>query len=131
MDKIALQKLIAAKIAGQGTMVDAGGALPEILSALAGAAPIEVTDITKLTAEQLDALNVGDKVVKVTGVQKHLYLVSYKGELNISEITATVLPSSFLIIPSPLYTYKFLFIGQLFRYIFLIYYLLFLPINSP
>ena len=80
MDKIALQNLIAAKIAGQGTMVDAGGALPEILSALAGAAPIEVTDITKLTAEQLDALNVGDKVVKVTGVQKHLYLVSYKGD---------------------------------------------------
>ena len=80
MDKIQLQQLIAAKIAGQGTMVDVGGALPEILSALAGAAPIEVTDITKLTNEQLDALNVGDKVVKVTGTDKHLYLVSYKAE---------------------------------------------------
>lgn len=71
--------LIDAKIAGQGSAIDIGGALPVILSALAGAAaPIEVTDITKLTAEQLDALNVGDKVVKVTGSEKHLYWVTYK-----------------------------------------------------
>lgn len=40
--------------------------------------PIEVSDITALTAEQLDALNVGDKVVKVTGADKHLYVVTYK-----------------------------------------------------
>lgn len=40
---------------------------------------IEVTDITAMTKEQLDALEVGDKVVKVTGVQKHLYFVTYKG----------------------------------------------------
>lgn len=40
---------------------------------------IEVTDITAMTKEQLDSLEVGDKVVKVTGVQKHLYLVTYKG----------------------------------------------------
>ena len=71
--------LIDAKIAGQGSAIDIGGALPVILSALAGAAaPIEVTDITKLTAEQLDSLNVGDKVVKVTGSEKHLYWVTYK-----------------------------------------------------
>lgn len=71
--------LIDAKIAGQGSAVDIGGALPAILSALAGAAaPIEVTDITALTAAQLDALNVGDKVVKVTGSEKHLYWVTYK-----------------------------------------------------
>ena len=81
MTKEQLLALIDAKIAGQGSAVDAGGALPAILSALAeAAAPIEVTDITKLTAEQLDGLNVGDKVVKVTGTQKHLYFVNYKDE---------------------------------------------------
>ena len=42
--------------------------------------PEMVTDITALTDEQLDTLEVGDKVIKVTGVQKHLYLVTYKGE---------------------------------------------------
>ena len=79
MTKEQLLALIDAKIAGQGSAVDAGGALPAILSALAAAsAPIEVSDITKLTAEQLDGLNVGDKVVKVTGTDKHLYLVTYK-----------------------------------------------------
>lgn len=71
--------LINTKIAGQGSAVDAGGALPAILSALAAAAaPIEVTDITKLTDEQLDNLEVGSKVVKVTGTEKHLYWVTYK-----------------------------------------------------
>ena len=81
MDKTQILALIAEKIAGQGNQVDAGGALGEILSALANAAsPLVVTDITAMTAEQLDALEVGDKVVKVTGKQKHLYLVSYKGE---------------------------------------------------
>ena len=42
--------------------------------------PIEVTDITALTPEQLDTLNCGDKVIKVTGKQKHTYVVSYKGD---------------------------------------------------
>ena len=79
MNKEQLVVLINAKIAGQGTNVDAGGALAEILLELAHASkPIEVSDITGLTAEQLDALNVGDKVVKVTGTEKHLYLVTYK-----------------------------------------------------
>lgn len=76
-----LLALINAKIAGQGNQIDLGGALAEILSAVAGASlPIEVADITKLTNGQLDALNVGDKVVKVTGTDKHLYLVTYKAE---------------------------------------------------
>lgn len=79
MDKQQILDLIAAKIAGQGNQVDIGGVLADILSNLASAAaPIEVTDITKLTDEQLDGLNVGDKVVKVTGTDKHLYLVTYK-----------------------------------------------------
>ena len=53
----------------------------QIADAIAEAlAPMEVTDITAMTDEQLDALQVGDKVAKVTGNQKHLYLVSYKGE---------------------------------------------------
>ena len=79
MTKQELQALINAKIAGQGNQIDLGGALGEILGSLAGASlAIEVSDITKLTNEQLDSLNVGDKVVKVTGTDKHLYLVTYK-----------------------------------------------------
>lgn len=69
--------IIEQKIAGQGTAVDVGGALAPVLKALVG---IEVEDITAMTAEQLDALECGDKVIKVTGKQRHLYLVSYKGE---------------------------------------------------
>lgn len=75
--------LINAKIAGQGSAVDIGGALPVILSALAGsAAPIEVDDITALTGAQLDALEIGAKVAKKTGTEKHLYVVSYKDAEN-------------------------------------------------
>lgn len=78
-DKI-LAKIISS-IAGQGNQIDISGALAEILSELAVvAAPTEVTDITALTGAQLDALEVGAKVAKVTGKQKHLYSVSYKGE---------------------------------------------------
>lgn len=73
--------LIQEKIAGQGNQVDCGGALAEVLTlALKGSMPIEVTDITAIEGSVLDSLSVGDKVVKVTGKQKHLYLVSYKGE---------------------------------------------------
>ena len=69
--------IIEQKISGQGTAVDVGGALAPVLKALVG---IEVEDITAMTAERLDALECGDKVIKVTGKQRHLYLVSYKGE---------------------------------------------------
>ena len=79
MTKDELVALINAKIAGQGNQVDIGGVLAEILTGLAGAsASIEVADITKLSAEQLDGLQVGSKVVKVTGTDKHLYVVTYK-----------------------------------------------------
>lgn len=81
MKKEELLALINAKIAGQGSAIDIGGALPIILSVLAEAAtPIEVEDITALTNAQLDALVVGARVVKVTGAKKHLYTVTYKGE---------------------------------------------------
>ena len=43
-------------------------------------AVLNVTDITKLTNRQCDALNVGDQVIKKTGNQKHLYTVTYKEE---------------------------------------------------
>lgn len=75
--------LIDAKIAGQGSAVDIGGALPVILGELAAAAaPIEVSDITALTGAQLDALEVGAKVAKKTGTAKHLYVVTYKDAEN-------------------------------------------------
>jgi len=83
MTQSELMALINAKIAGQGSAVDAGGALPAILSALAAAAaPIDVDDITALTGAQLDALEIGAKVAKKTGTAKHLYVVSYKDAEN-------------------------------------------------
>lgn len=51
---------------------------------------IEVSNITALTAEQLDALRNGDMVIKITGNQKHTYTVTYKdavkGELLLSYV---------------------------------------------
>lgn len=83
MDKIEMKALIDATIAGQGSALDIGGKLPQILTALADASlPTEVEDITALTDEQLDALNVGDRVAKKTGTAKHLYVVSYKDAEN-------------------------------------------------
>ena len=83
MTKNELKELIASKIVGQGNQIDIGGVLAEILDNLANAAaPLEVSDITALTAAQLDSLNVGDKVVKITGTDKHLYLVTYKATIG-------------------------------------------------
>ncbi len=83
MEQSELMALINAKIAGQGSAIDIGGALPTILSALVSAAtPTEVDDITALTDAQLDALEVGAKVAKKTGTAKHLYVVSYKDAEN-------------------------------------------------
>lgn len=81
MTKQEMLATIAEKIAGQGNQVDCGGALSEILNALVnGAIAVEVSDITAIDGAILDSLNVGDKIAKVTGKQKHLYQVSYKGE---------------------------------------------------
>lgn len=54
--------------------------LDKLVDVVSPAVPLEVSDITKIDGKSLDALRVGDKVVKITGVQKHLYLVTYKGE---------------------------------------------------
>ena len=70
---------ILAAIIGQGNQVDLGGALGVALQGLLG---IEVTDVTKLTDEQLDALNCGDRVIKKTGTAEHAYVVSYKDAEN-------------------------------------------------
>ncbi len=83
MNNTQIKALIDAKIAGQGNQIDIGGALADILTELTNAAaPIEVTDITALTGDQLDALEVGAKVAKKTGTAKHLYVVSYKDAEN-------------------------------------------------
>ena len=55
--------------------------LEEIHKALGGDdKPQSVTDITGMTAEQLDALKPGDTVAKKTDNMYHTYMVSYKGE---------------------------------------------------
>ena len=69
--------IIAKTITGQGNQVDSGGALAKILNAIV---PVEVADITNIDDAVLDALEVGQPVIKVTGVQKHAYRVSYKGD---------------------------------------------------
>lgn len=64
-----------------GNEIDGEGMLKEILVAVVGSSiPTEVTNITAIDGEVLDSLQVGDKIVKVTGKQKHLYVVTYKGE---------------------------------------------------
>lgn len=81
MNQKQITTLIETAIVGQGTNVDAGGALGTILSELAASAkPTDVEDITAIDGAILDKLQVGDKVAKITGKQKHLYSVSYKGE---------------------------------------------------
>lgn len=55
---------------------------PIIESLIGLISPAEASDITALTDEQLDALNVGDKVAKKTGTAEHLYVVSYKDAEN-------------------------------------------------
>ena len=46
----------------------------------AGSVKYEASSITELSPEILDDLQVGDIVQKITGKQKHCYIVTYKGE---------------------------------------------------
>ena len=55
---------------------------PIVESIIALVTPVAAADITDLTDEQLDALNVGDKVAKKTGAAEHLYTVTYKDAEN-------------------------------------------------
>ena len=41
---------------------------------------LEVSNITAMTDAELDALKPGDRVIKITGNQKHAYFVTYKEE---------------------------------------------------
>lgn len=43
---------------------------------------VETDSITDMTDEQLDGLQVGDRVAKKTGTAEHLYVVSYKDTEN-------------------------------------------------
>ena len=55
--------------------------LEQIFNALSGKRPsVVVDDIVSIDGSVLDSLVVGDKVAKVTGKQKHLYTVTYKGD---------------------------------------------------
>lgn len=79
MSKEQIEELL--KKFATGNEIDGEGMLKEILVQLVGSSvPTEVSDITAIDGEVLDGLQVGDKIVKVTGKQKHLYVVSYKGE---------------------------------------------------
>ena len=81
MTKEELLKVINEKIEGQYNQLDLSNVVPAILRDLVGAAiGVEVEDITDIDGSVLDALSCGDKVIKVTGKQKHAYIVSYKGD---------------------------------------------------
>lgn len=74
---------IATNLTGQGNQVDIGGALADILNEIVNrAVPMEVTDITALTGDQLDVLEPGSVVIKKTGTASHLYTVTYKDAAN-------------------------------------------------
>ena len=67
----------------EAALAEDGAITQAIASAISAAlAPMEVSDITAMTDEQLDALEVGDKVAKQTGTAAHLYVVSYKDAEN-------------------------------------------------
>lgn len=65
---------------GQGNQVDLDGVLALVLNAVA--VPLEVTDITALTSDQLDSLEVGSIVVKKTGDERHAYIVNFKDSVS-------------------------------------------------
>lgn len=80
MTKKEMIALINTAIKGQGSAVDSGSALGKILLELVdGVKAVEVEDITGIDGAILDSLSCGDMVVKITGKEKHAYIVSYKG----------------------------------------------------
>lgn len=81
MTKEELLQSIEKNVEGQFNQLDIAGVLPEILRTLVdGAVGVEVSNITEIDGAILDGLKCGGKVIKVTGKQKHLYVVSYKGD---------------------------------------------------
>lgn len=81
MTKKQIQDLIAKKIAGQGTAIDAGSVFPAVLNAILDkATPLESDDIENLTDEQLENMSAGDVVIKKDATGEHAYVCSYKGE---------------------------------------------------
>lgn len=79
MSKDVLEKLLNSFASGD--QVDGEGALKQILQTVVSASvPTEVTDIKTIDGFILDGLSCGDKIAKVTGKQKHLYTVTYKGD---------------------------------------------------
>ena len=76
MTKEELLQVINEKIEGQYNQLDLSNVVPAILRDLVGASiGVEVEDITDIDGAVLDALSCGDKVIKVTGKQKHAYIV--------------------------------------------------------
>lgn len=73
---------IAEKVAVPSMRKRLNDLLDELVEAAQRAMPVDVEDITALTGDQLDSLEVGDKVTKITGTAKHLYVVSYKDAEN-------------------------------------------------
>ena len=64
-----------------GDQIDGEGALKAILTGIVSRSiPTEVSDITDIDGNILNELEVGDKIAKITGIQKHLYVVTYKGK---------------------------------------------------
>lgn len=62
----------------QGNRLRARELIPFLAELARNATPIEVEDITGLTADQLDALQPGNVVVKKTGDERHVYTVDFK-----------------------------------------------------
>lgn len=85
MEKADIQALINTQIAGQGSAVDIGGALPKVLAELLNrAAPVKVENIEDIDGEVLEALAAGDKVIKVDSTGEHAYICTFKGAGGLS-----------------------------------------------
>lgn len=52
------------------------------ITKILGSKSVTVDSITEMTSDQLDGLQVGDRVAKKTGTAEHLYVVSYKDAEN-------------------------------------------------